>query len=87
MDRPDRGLHDLEQRRPDEVRLIRGFNLPGAMKKLSSLIGKEETLKLFSEVLSQDEIATFKDTLDQYNIESEQGIDSKNQNWLRQYKF
>ena len=79
MSRPDRGLHDLEKLRPDEVRLIRGFNLPGAMKKLSSQIENGETLKLLSEVLSQDEIKAFKDTLAQYNIESEQVTDSKNQ--------
>jgi hypothetical protein len=79
MDHPDRGLHDLEKQRPEEIKLIRGFNLPGAMKKIDSLINSQNTRDLLTKVLNQDELSALKDALSQYHIETEQNMAEENQ--------
>jgi hypothetical protein len=79
MDHPDRGLHDLEKQRPEEIKLIRGFNLPGAMKKLNSLITTDHTCDLICKILDQEEFSALEETLHRYHIETERTMADEGQ--------
>jgi hypothetical protein len=79
MEHPDRALHDLEKLRPNEVELIRGFDLPDAMERLTNLITQKDTLGLLSEVLSASELSVLEDTLNQYLTGTEQNIGDESQ--------